>query len=111
MSHNGRRRKDGCEGNFKASYGQPLTAYLGVRFSISGEIHYGWVQLSTACGFGNGQVSGRILGYAYNTVANQPIGAGQMQSAGTGEHQAAIPATLGALSFGSTGLPLRRRCF
>ncbi|MBK8228061.1 MAG: T9SS type A sorting domain-containing protein [Flavobacteriales bacterium] len=45
--------------------------YLGLRFMIAGEIHYGWARLSipSAAGF-------TLKDYAYNSVANEPIAAG-----------------------------------
>jgi hypothetical protein len=97
-----RSSKAHCWGPFAG-----VTAYLGVRFLISGENHYGWVRLSTQC-YAYGFVSATITGYAYNTVANQPIRAGE-----TGEtaakRQGAIPASLGMLGLGASGLPLWRR--
>jgi hypothetical protein len=79
--------------------------YLGVKFQIDGEIHYGWVRMGTDCN------SGTITGYAYETVANQRLRAGQ----GAADDQidsgpAALqqltpkPATLGALAAGAAGL-------
>jgi len=41
-------------------------AFLGFKFLISGETHYGWAHLNT-----NGVPT--ILGYAYQTIANGPI--------------------------------------
>lgn len=102
LSHSGRREKHGCVGNFK-----DRTAYLGVRFLISGETHYGWVLLSAACGYGSADITGEITGYAYDTIANEPIGAGQMHS-GSATKQATVPGTLEMLSRGSAGLPLWR---
>src|SRR5271166_1441797 len=49
--------------------------YLGLRFSINGETHYGWARLTigpSSCG----TASGTLTGYAYETVANRPITAG-----------------------------------
>jgi len=48
--------------------------YMGIQFQISGAIHYGWVRVNVDAG-----VSQLILkDWAYNTVADQPILAGQM---------------------------------
>ncbi|MFZ0317803.1 MAG: hypothetical protein WAL56_01650 [Candidatus Sulfotelmatobacter sp.] len=94
--------KVGCYGPFVNHGG----GYWGVRFSISGENHYGWIRLSFTCGYY--VISGTITGYAYQTVANQPIGAGQMQSQSGEKNQADDPATLGVLSLGSAGLPFWR---
>jgi hypothetical protein len=48
--------------------------YLGFKFKIDGEAHYGWARVTTQ-GF-PGVPSARLTGYAYETVANQPIVAG-----------------------------------
>jgi hypothetical protein len=103
--HRGHRtNENGCEGNFK----NVTSAYLGVRFSISGATHYGWIQISTSCGFGSGFVEGTITGYAYNTAANAPLNAGQTQPDKGANQKPAIPGSLALLSIGSVGLPLWR---
>jgi len=72
--------------------GQP-SANLGLRFTIAGETHYGWARLST--------VSGIFLnGYAYETIPNKPIIAGQ-------EH-GRNEATLGHLATGASAIPAWR---
>jgi len=72
------------------------SGYLGVRFLIDGGTHYGWVALSVFEG------TGEVTGYAYDTVANQPINAGQTSA--TPE-----PGTLGVLALGSLGLGYWRK--
>jgi len=85
--------------------------YLGFRFLISGEYHFGWARLA---------VSGYIVkleGYAYETVANQPINAGQESGSADDATNifptnSAIPvatATLGRLAQGAAGLAAWRR--
>jgi len=50
--------------------------YLGVEVPIDGVTHYGWIRLSST--IGKYRVSAFTLtGYAYETVAGQPIKAGQ----------------------------------
>jgi hypothetical protein len=49
--------------------------FLGVKFLIAGQVHYGWVRLSVG---GSRRLKAAISGYAYETVANQPIRAGQI---------------------------------
>jgi hypothetical protein len=56
--------------------------YLGLKFMISGEIHYGWARLTETCGKGKysrygGENSAVLTGYAYETVPNQGLKAGQ----------------------------------
>ncbi len=48
--------------------------YLGLRFKIGASYHYGWARLDVAHNGGNWL----IKDYAYNTVAGQPIDAGEM---------------------------------
>jgi hypothetical protein len=50
-----------------------LEGYLGLTFQIDGETHYGWVLVRVS----NKVVQIRLLGYAYETIANMPINAGQ----------------------------------
>jgi hypothetical protein len=79
--------------------------YLGVVFQINGQVHYGWIRMTVNAG--GGAVTGTITGYAYNTVANQSLKAGE-----PGTPQAALkpqPATLGMLSLGASHVELRRK--
>jgi hypothetical protein len=48
--------------------------YLGVKFNIDGAVHYGWVRLTVGVAE---KLNAIVTGYAYETVANQPIRAGQ----------------------------------
>ncbi len=48
--------------------------YLGVRFNINNQLHYGWVRLS--CNAGASVLT--IKDYAYNTQVGSPINAGDM---------------------------------
>lgn len=48
--------------------------YLGLRFKIDGNVHYGWARLDVA----HNGASWLIKDYAYNSVAGQPIDAGEM---------------------------------
>jgi hypothetical protein len=104
--------------------------YLGLRFQINGETHFGWAQLSVK--FHGGLPKDRtweahLTGYAYETTANKAIAAGQTTDApdddaaspnpahsGTiipaaGKHAPAKFASLGALALGTEGLALWRR--
>jgi hypothetical protein len=79
--------------------------YLGVRFLIDGETHYGWVRMTVSAE--PSYVDATITGYAYNTVANQPLkaGEGKQKPKEAGLH----PASLGALSLGAAGIALWRK--
>jgi hypothetical protein len=46
-------------------------AYLGVKFAISGKLHYGWARIKRISG--NRGFPAIITGYAYESVANRPI--------------------------------------
>jgi hypothetical protein len=95
---------------------QPLSdRYLGLMFKINGEVHYGWARLNALGGFGGGAM---LTGYAYETIPNQGLNAGQEQETEKSEkqpdpaastHPAQKPATLGALARGSGGLAMWRK--
>ncbi len=73
--------------------------YLGLKFVVGGEVHYGWARLSVTLGHRrqSGDVSGTLTGYAYETVPNKPIIAGQI----TGSDVITVqPETLGSLALG-----------
>lgn len=83
--------------------------YLGLKFMIGGEVHYGWARLSETCFHGNYHTA-VLTGYAYETIANKSIKAGQEQGTDEGVEQpepaeltqpAQRPATLGMLARGS----------
>jgi PEP-CTERM motif len=75
-----------------------VLGYLGLEFQIDGQTHFGWAELDVNFESGDGS----ILGYAYDTVAEQSLEAGQTSS--TPE-----PGTLGLLALGSLGLGFWRR--
>ncbi len=73
--------------------------YLGLKFVVDGEVHYGWARLSVTLGHHrqNNDVSGTLTGYAYETVPDKPIIAGQT----TGPDVITVqPETLGGLAVG-----------
>lgn len=54
--------------------------YLGLRFQVNGQTHYGWARLSVLlhCGRGGGcTFVVTLTGYAYETIAGKSINAGQ----------------------------------
>ncbi len=101
--------------------------FLGVKFLINGEVHYGWVRLNVLANKNTEEVRATLTGYAYETVANRPIIAGQTsgQSAdrtpgtevgnayGSGalrpDSGGRAVATLGLLARGAEGISLWRR--
>jgi hypothetical protein len=75
--------------------------YLGVRFQVRGKTHYGWARLTVHVGSGNGlPITATLTGYAYETIPNKPIIAGQ-------EH-GKDEATLGHLATGASAIPAWR---
>jgi hypothetical protein len=49
--------------------------YLGLKFTIKGNIHYGWARLTVRV-LGGAFIRTTITGYAYETIPNKPIMAG-----------------------------------
>lgn len=79
--------------------------YLGLEFLIDGQRHFGWARMSVQyvecypC-------IGRVLGYAYETIPNKAIIAGDE---GHSEKASTEPRMLGALALGFRGLDLWRK--
>ncbi|MGD0987818.1 MAG: hypothetical protein ABR874_08410 [Candidatus Sulfotelmatobacter sp.] len=79
--------------------------YLGLEFLINGQKHFGWARISVQyvecfpC-------IGRIFGYAYETIPNKAIIAGDQ---GQAEEAFAEPTVLGALALGAPALNLWRK--
>ncbi len=65
--------------------------YLGVRFQINGETHYGWIGFRSTSE-GNAQ----LAGWAYETAPNQPIQAGRKGEIVSDSDFASDPGTLGS---------------
>jgi hypothetical protein len=72
--------------------------YLGFRFKIEGENHFGWARLNVVAA--DRAITATLTGYAYETIANKPIIAGKTKGGdGTGE-PAGDGASLGGLAIG-----------
>lgn len=56
--------------------------YLGLKFQIDGETHYGWARLSTQ--LGQTDIAATLTGYAYETIPGKEIRAGQVCCDGNG---------------------------
>jgi hypothetical protein len=93
--------------------------YLGLKFVVNGETHYGWARFSVGIPDPKHLTFNPILtGYAYETEPNKPIAAGQKTSAAVADEtigiQVAAPARalaadLGLLACGADALTLWRR--
>lgn len=89
--------------------------YLGLKFLINGQVHYGWARLNTTHQLG----SVVLTGYAYETVANKPLNAGQ--TSGAAQIVAVDPALLadpfptgpglGLLACGADALDVWRKTY
>jgi hypothetical protein len=96
--------------------------YLGLAFNIDGQVHFGWARLTVHWNR-RWTLSADITGYAYETIPNKPITAGDT-GMGSDDETNSSPtsdlfltprlegrrqATLGALALGSPGLEIWRR--
>jgi hypothetical protein len=93
-------------------------AYLGLKFSIKGKIHFGWARFVT---HSRPNPTAELTGYAYETIAGKSIKAGQTKGAANERDEEALgtggpvmslitdppqPASLGMLALGAQGVPL-----
>jgi hypothetical protein len=99
-------------------------AYLGLKFSIKGKIHFGWASLTTITpGWYHG-ITATLTGYAYETIPGKAIIAGATKGPENDREQRDFgpgafltnpipdtpqPASLGMLALGAQGVPLWRR--
>lgn len=93
--------------------------FLGFKFEISGQTHFGWARLSVT----RSPYTATLTGYAYETIPNRTIIAGKLVAgtiiAGEAADAESVlnvpatsdrqPATVGILALGSPGLALWRR--
>jgi hypothetical protein len=95
--------------------------FLGLKFMIDGEVHYGWARLNQKCKRGFWE-SATLTGYAYETIPDQGLLAGEKKdkkdlegddltvpAEATPTGTAQQPATLGRLALGSSALSAWRR--
>jgi hypothetical protein len=94
--------------------------FLGLRFVLHGENHYGWAAFSVVKASFRGEtpvIGATLSGYAYETVPDHPLIAGVIKSSsdamatrsGVETAIASQPATLGLLALGYPGLSAWRR--
>jgi hypothetical protein len=91
--------------------------YLGFKFKIGRQFHFGWARVTVTTTADNG-FSAVLTGYAYETIPGKAIHAGATSDAPQAALQAAPSietreadreASLGMLSLGSMGLNIWRR--
>ncbi len=92
-----------------------LQAYLGLKFTIKGKIHFGWARVKVDTQLQQRPFLATLTGYAYETIPGKAIIAGATKGPDDAEPTAALsshtpePATLGALALGAPGLSIWRR--
>jgi hypothetical protein len=84
--------------------------YLGLAFTISGQVHYGWARLSVTIKAGTCRPAIVVLtGYAYETEPGKSIPAGKRSDAAEQSSTEQPQGTLGMLAQGNVGLDIWRR--
>lgn len=69
----------GC--STKGKWGNVSNEYLGLKFKIHGKTHYGWARLNVTYMSQGHSISATLTGYAYETIPNQGLRAGQRHNA------------------------------
>jgi hypothetical protein len=79
--------------------------FLGIKFLISGETHFGWVRFSSSVTSRLDGARATVTGYAYETVPNKPIIAGLCEDGVAAPETLMEPApgSLGRLAAGAAG--------
>jgi hypothetical protein len=77
--------------------------YLGLKFAIEGQTHYGWARLNVSCA--SFKCNALLTGYAYETVANKAITTGKTKGPDVITVQ---EPSLGHLAAGASGIPAWR---
>jgi len=97
-----------------------ITGYLGLKFAIHGQTHYGWARLNVFAVWSTPTLTVSLLGYAYETIPDKPIilskEQGPCQKSPKGDKHAnpaslgtVEPASLGRLAQGASGVAAWRR--
>jgi hypothetical protein len=90
--------------NPPATFGQWMYTqhrYLGLKFMINGQVHYGWARFGLTVPKSGGGIRTTLTGYAYETVPNKPIITGKTKGPDVITLE---PATLGRLAQGASGM-------
>jgi len=99
----------GC--STKGKWANVNNEYLGLKFKIHGKTHYGWARLNVTYMPEGHSITATLTGYAYETIPNQGLRAGQRHNA---DHQptnslAPTSGSLGQLARGAQSVTLGRR--
>lgn len=89
-------------GSQAAGFTSVGASYVGFRFKISGNTHYGWAQITPTFGTGS---SIQVNQWAYNSLADSAIQIGQTSAV---PEPAAAATGLGLLALGAAGLRRQR---
>lgn len=80
--------------------------FLGVKFQIKGQTHFGWIRLTVE----TGSFTATITEFGYETVANKSVDAGLSSSSASAQlTKTHSRGSLGMLALGAEGLALWRR--
>jgi len=88
---------------YVGSWGFVKHRFLGIKFLINGETHFGWVGFRSVDGVSQFTVS--LAGWAYETEPNKTIVAGDVGTSSPVVH----PTSLEILSFGHNAIEQRRK--
>jgi hypothetical protein len=106
----------GGPGTCSGPWANVTNRYLGLKFVIKGQTHFGWARLSVSCPLLSLTVTATLTGYAYETVPGKAISTGQRKGnaeeiQGGGQATLAVPdiSGLGRLAQGVQGLTASRR--
>lgn len=82
------------------------TTFIGFKFQISGQIHYGWARVVVRFdpNTPKRKIYLQLTGYAYEATANKSIKAGQTSGTAAMMEPAQPDPSLGVLALGSEGL-------
>jgi hypothetical protein len=98
----------GCESSTQGQWMYTKHRYLGLQFTIKGEIHYGWARVTVtraAVSRGKNSIAATLTGYAYETIPNKAIITGKTKGPDVITLE---PATVGHLAQGASGIPAWR---
>jgi hypothetical protein len=95
------------DGTSDGSFVGLTNGYLGLRFDIAGQLHFGWARVSVSGSTDiNNALTATLHDWAYEGAAGAPILVGQIDAAPTAVPE---PGTLSLLALGASGLAAYRR--